>query len=738
MAALAVVLLLVPGLSVLVVPSRGLTATPRASPQAPSDPWAAVPRAPVGGMDRAGVRGAEVGSPPRWIDAAPSSGVQLPILEEMAATWDGADGYLLVTDGDSDSGLFDRSWSYASGNWTVLSTSGGLGALEGHDMVYDPAAGEVVLFGGLRSVSPLEYNNTTWTYRAGVWTPHTGGRAPPARFGASMVYDAALGGVLLFGGLNLSDTSQVLGDLWLYRDGNWTELNATGGPSARWLAQMAYDPSLGAAVIFGGATVSEAELGGTWLFENDSWTALPSNATAPPALAAGFMAYDADLGAVLLTDGVNASGDLPNATWAYGADGWSEIPTVGSNGGRFDGVAAWDPLDHELLLVGGNESSAETLALVQPLTIPSLGAPARTDVGRWTSFVPTIDGGPRPIRFAWTFDGSPGNLTANASFRPLVSGALSVGLAVTGADGSQAFANVTVTVVAGPSVTIAPLPSTVDLGSRLTLVARPAGGVGPYAVDWSFGDGTNATGANVSHAWEEEGPQNVAVRLTDAAGASASATAWITVVTGPTIAFNGSFPPAEAGVPVSFGSTVANGTGPFRIAWSFGDGATGAGFSATHAYASAGSYEVGVSVLDADGEGAGVGGPIAVAPPLTASILAPPSLVAGSSATWRLTITGGVAPYRIAWAFPGGIASASPEPNETFESAGPRSVVVWVNDSAGGSVRTIANVTVAGGPSGGSSSDGTLLAIGGIGVAGVVLVAAAAYSVARRRRRGPR
>ena len=61
----------------------------------------------------------------------------------------------------------------------------------------------------------------------GNWVHRTPTTSPSARSGPSMVYDAAIGEVVLFGGYN----SGGLNDTWTYDGSEWTQLVAHHQPA---------------------------------------------------------------------------------------------------------------------------------------------------------------------------------------------------------------------------------------------------------------------------------------------------------------------------------------------------------------------------------------------------------------------------------------------------------------------------------------------------------------------------
>jgi hypothetical protein len=107
----------------------------------------------------------------------------------------------------------------------------------------------VVLFGGINTSSQIL--GDTWTWNGTTWTQQAPAASPPARYGASMAYDAATGTAVLFGGDNQKGCAQ-LGDTWSWDGTTWTQQAPAASPPARYEAAMAYDAATGTAVLFGG------------------------------------------------------------------------------------------------------------------------------------------------------------------------------------------------------------------------------------------------------------------------------------------------------------------------------------------------------------------------------------------------------------------------------------------------------------------------------------------------------
>jgi PKD repeat protein len=124
---------------------------------------------------------------------------------------------------------------------------------------------------------------------------------------------------------------------------------------------------------------------------------------------------------------------------------------------------------------------------------------------------------------------------------------------------------------------------------------------------WSFGDGSSASGRVVSHVFAVANTFNVTLTETNDRGVSASTTVTVAVGVGVLPSAQFTFSPAAPGVneTVFFNaSTSTPGPGHSIVSyrWTFGDGATGSGVTVSHAYATAGTYTVQLTVTDEAGQ----------------------------------------------------------------------------------------------------------------------------------------
>ena len=110
--------------------------------------------------------------------------------------------------------------------------------------------------------------------------PGDGAAGPAPRSGAAMAYDPATGDVVMFGGAGASD--QVLDDTWLWNGSSWSQARPSQSPPARSGALMAWDPQSQRVIMLGGMGGSgcapgigdvrdSSAAGGICIVQEDAW-----------------------------------------------------------------------------------------------------------------------------------------------------------------------------------------------------------------------------------------------------------------------------------------------------------------------------------------------------------------------------------------------------------------------------------------------------------------------------------
>jgi N-acetylneuraminic acid mutarotase len=267
--------------------------------------------------------------------------------------------------------------------WTELKPSGTVPSPRLFaSMAYDPTTRRLIMFGGLDETDA--FLNDTWAYdsTANTWTNlDPAGALPPARAWNAMVCDSDTGKLIMFGGAVGALDSQSLvaedrlNDTWAYDPAAniWTELKPAGAvPVARYSQVMAYDPYTHKVILHGGMTAT-ARFNDTWAYDPAAniWTELKPAGTLPSPRGGHSMAYDPTSGRLIMFGGGVSRTTMINDTWAYdpAANMWTELKPAGTLPSPRGGHSmAYDPTSGRLIMFGGADDSGgfldDTWALI--------------------------------------------------------------------------------------------------------------------------------------------------------------------------------------------------------------------------------------------------------------------------------------------------------------------------------------------------------------------------------------
>lgn len=211
---------------------------------------------------------------------------------------------------------------------------------------------------------------------------------------------------------------------------------------------------------------------------------------------------------------------------------------------------------------------------------------------------------------------------------------------------------------------------------------------------WDFSDGSaQGGGRTVNHTFQANGTFNVTLTVTNDRGLSASTTQAVEVqaAEGPTASFT--FSPSAPVVQqtVFFDaatSTAAAGHTITSYRWSFDDGATGTGVSASHAYSVAGTYQAQLTVTDEAGQTSTVENEVTVTSNLPTAdfTFSPASPRILQAVVFSASPSKAIAGHPITayqWTFDDGATGTGISVTHAFASAGPFGVQLRVTDDAG-------------------------------------------------------
>jgi hypothetical protein len=390
-------------------------------------------------------------------------------------------------------------------------------------------------------------------------------------------------------------------------------------------------------------------------------------------------------------------------------------------------------------------TKAFTLSVISALTITT--APTLSGGAIGTAYSASLNavGGTPPYRWSITSGSLPAGLTFDATSgaitgMPTSAGNFNFTAQVTDAASVQATKAFTITVVAGLTITTAPVLPSGSIGVSYTVTLNAAGGKSPYT--WSISAGAlpagltlNAAGGAIFGTPSGSGTFTFTVQVNDSASGTASKSFTITIAAGLTITTPPALPNGAVNASYSQQLDAAGGAAPYH--WSVIQGSLAAGVSLnasngiiSGAPTASGLFTFTVQVIDSGSASATKQFTINVASSL--SITTPTTLPAGSIGvpySLSLAAIGGTGPYR--WALTSGtlpngltLSSSSGVISGTPTSTGTFAFAVVVTDSTSLTSNQQFTVTIGSGlvistpsplPSGsiGSAYSATLAAAGG-------------------------
>jgi hypothetical protein len=267
---------------------------------------------------------------------------------------------------------------------------------------------------------------------------------------------------------------------------------------------------------------------------------------------------------------------------------------------------------------------------------------------------------------------------------PKLAGVFTIRVDLTDANSTKAEANLGITIAAPLSITTASALATGSAGRAYTQSFAAAGGAPPYA--WSI-SGTLPTGLTLSLAGllsgtpTQVGTFPITVAVSDSAGAKASTSYSLSIVSGLAIATAPVLPVASNGVPYSFTLQPAGGAAPYSWVITSGALPNGLAFSSggqiSGTPVSTGDFSFTVQVTDGASNTAKKDFTLSAAGPLSIAAAALPAGAVGSPYSQTFTAAGGTAPYSwtltsgslppgLALEIPTGVLSGTPTQAETY------------------------------------------------------------------------
>jgi hypothetical protein len=213
-------------------------------------------------------------------------------------------------------------------------------------MAYMSELNQAVLFGGWSS-SKNGFLSDTWTWNAGCWTLNPLSKSPSPREGMAMAYDAVRKVVVAFGGRTDPVVPTSSTETWVWDGHLWSETTTGPAMAQSWAT---FDMRFHKVLMYGWANGGVAQ---TWAWDGATWHQL--EVANPPARSAPVMAWDPSSGHVLLFGGLDLhTMSFVNDTWAWNGSAWSKLTPLHNPSPRQRAAMASFSLRHEVILIGGN------------------------------------------------------------------------------------------------------------------------------------------------------------------------------------------------------------------------------------------------------------------------------------------------------------------------------------------------------------------------------------------------
>lgn len=305
----------------------------------------------------------------------------------------------------------------------------------------------------------------------------------------------------------------------------------------------------------------------------------------------------------------------------------------------------------------------------------------------------------------WTYGNGDTGSGQIAYYAYVDNGNWTVRVTVTDTSGASAtsVSNVTVSNVA-PAISSLSGDTTGTEGETLAWTcAATDPGTDTVSYAWSFGDGSTATGASVTHGYTDEGGYTVTCTASDEDGASSSSTLGVTTTNvAPALTITGDASGDEGGTFAIDAGLVDPGTADsYTMIWSWGDGSaeTGTTDRSSHVYAQDGSYNVRLTAVDNDG-GIGTGAfAVAVANTAPYGVTVLGDVAGDEGDTLSFSCAGGDAgvddTLSTSWTFGDGATATGDTATHTFAQDGLYAVACTIADDAGASSSDTLAVAVA-------------------------------------------
>jgi PKD repeat protein len=437
-----------------------------------------------------------------------------PARDLAGICWDASDGYALMYGGVNITSYND-TWSFVGGNWTPQHSTLSPPLRNGPGFTYVPVGGGYVLM--IEGEGPY-YQEDVWTYHAGQWTNITTavggpGVLPPDRDGMDMIWDPAMNVTLFALG---EHRGFYRNDTWTFVNDTFTELAPSVAPPPDQYGSIVWDAADGYVMLFGGDD-GAIVLDSTWAWGPPLPLKLLGDSVSTTTPTVGSTVYYSSWA---------SEGDPPYAfTWQLG-DGQTTGGAKATHAYSWPGTYDVNLTVQDASGASAQAQFVLTASwgLATPVVATATANRTSGYVALAVAFASNASGGYPGYSAAWKF-GDGGSATVwNTTHVYATVGTYTANVTVTDRAGRTGWATVPITVQPLPvpppplalSARASPLSGQAPLSVAFTGYAT--GGKPGYAFSWAFGDGTTAGTPDANHTYGSAGSFSATLTVVDAQG----------------------------------------------------------------------------------------------------------------------------------------------------------------------------------------------------------------------------
>lgn len=525
---------------------------------------------------------------------------------------------------------WNDTWAFHAGQWFELHPVSNPGAMSNFGMFWDPSLQEII---ALTPDNGTATGGTTWAFAGGNWTQIYPSAHPAPRDG-EVTASPPTGFPILYGGETNGSNNQ--GDTWAF--GVPLAAQVSVSPTATDVGQsVAFssslsggEPPISTSWEFGdGATSTSANTTHTYArpgsTEKANFTATDAfglkatqsvllNISALPSVTAAASPLDGGIGNTTSFWANATGGTAPlSYLWSFGDGGTSPLPDPVHAYQTPGAYEAKVTVSDAVGVLAVSEVNLSEKAPPGSVIVAVTATPTSGTAPLPVAFTSNVTGGKGPYTYAWSFGDGGTSTLPDPTYTYSNGGVFAATLTVTDSAGHTGNYSVTVSVKASPlAVSLQATPLQGDAPLNVTLSESITGGEAPFSFNWSFGDGQwNDRATTVQHTYAvpaASGSYRVVFTVEDAPSDGQRTNASVQIDVDPALVVappqtSPGNPPVNA--PVQASVAVQGGLPPYAFVWSYGDGSSSGAPSnsnaTSHAYGSAGEFNLTVTVTDANG-----------------------------------------------------------------------------------------------------------------------------------------